>query len=257
MKYERVGRTDRAAETIVLSAGLGGGAGYWKPQIDALAEHFSVLLYDHRGTGRNAGPLPAGYTISDMADEVAGILDDAGIERAHFMGHALGGLVGLELAHRFPQRLVKLVLVNAWDALDSHTARCFEARLHVLEAGGPSAYVRAQPIFLYPAAWLSAHTEHVEAEVTHGIAHFQGRENLLARIAALRAFDMSASLCTIPVPTLVAATRDDVLVPWTRSQRLADGLPNASLHVFPAGGHGSTVTDPTGFNAVMMAFLRT
>lgn len=257
MKYELVGRTDRAAETIVLSAGLGGGAGYWKPQINALAEHFSVLLYDHLGTGRNAGPLPAGYTIADMADEVACILDDAGIERAHFMGHALGGLVGLELAHRFPERLVKLVLVNAWDALDSHTARCFEARLHVLEAGGPSAYVRAQPIFLYPAAWLSAHAEHVEAEVAHGIAHFQGRENLLTRIAALSAFDMSASLSTIPVSTLVAATRDDVLVPWTRSQRLADGLPRASLHVFSAGGHGSTVTDPTSFNAVMMTFLRT
>lgn len=255
MKYELVGRTDRAAETIVLSAGLGGGAGYWQPQIDALAKHFSVLLYDHRGTGRNAGPLPTGYSIADMADEVAGLLDAAGIERAHFMGHALGGLVGLELAHRRPQRLRKLVLVNAWDALDSHTARCFEARLHVLEGGGASAYVRAQPIFLYPAAWLSAHAAQVEAEVAHGIAHFQGRENLLARIAALRGFDLSASLGAVEVPTLVAATRDDVLVPWTRSQRLAEGLPNASLHVFPTGGHASTATDAAGFNAVMTAFL--
>lgn len=256
MQYELFGRSDAAAPTVVLSAGLGGGAGFWQPQFDALAAHFRVMRYDHRGTGRNAGILPTGYRIADMADEVAGLLDAAGIERAHFMGHALGGLVGLDLALRHPQRLERLVLVNAWDALDSQTARCFEARLHVLDAGGAAAYVKAQPIFLYPAAWLSANAERVDAEVAHGIAHFQGRENLLARIGALRAFDASQRLREIQAPTLVMAARDDVLVPWTRSRRLADGLPQARLHLVPEGGHAFSATEAPAFNAALLDFLQ-
>lgn len=255
MTYELIGRSDAAAPTIVLSAGLGGGAGFWQPQLAALAARFRVMLYDHRGTGRNTDALPADYSIADMANEVAAMLDAADIERAHFMGHALGGLIGLELGLRHSQRLDRLVLVNAWDALDSQTARCFEARLHVLDAGGVAAYVKAQPIFLYPAAWLSAHVEHVEAEVAHGIAHFQGRENLLARIGALRDFDVSGRLQDVQAPTLVMASRDDVLVPWTCSRRLAAGLPRGRLEVFLEGGHAFSVTHADAFDAALLDFL--
>lgn len=196
-----------------------------------------------------------GYSIAEMADEVAVMLHAADIERTHFIGHALGGLVGLELGLRHPLRLDRLVVVNAWDALDSQTARCFEARLHVLDAGGVTAYVKAQPIFLYPAAWLSANADRVEIEVAHGIAHFQGRGNLLARIGALLGFDASRRLQEIQNPTLVMASRNDVLVPWTRSQRLADGLPNARLHLVNEGGHAFSATEPAAFNAALLDFL--
>lgn len=255
MKFELIGPSDPAVPAVILSAGLGGTAGFWRPQLDALATRFRVLLYDQRGTGRNASVLPTGYAIADMADDVAGMLDVAGIERAHFVGHALGGLVGLAFALSHARRLNGLVLVNAWDALDSHTARCFEARLHVLDAGGAEAYAKAQPIFLYPAPWLSANAERVNAEVAHGVAHFQGRENLLARIGALRAFDASQRLQDITAPTLVMASGDDVLVPWTCSQRLADGLPHATLHLEPQGGHAFSVTEAPAFNAALIEFL--
>ncbi|KQT11228.1 pyrimidine utilization protein D [Ramlibacter sp. Leaf400] len=255
MKYEIRGRTEAGAPTILLSAGLGGAGSYWQPQLDALAPQLRVVLYDQRGTGRNREPLPEGYSIAHMVDDVIGILDEAEIGRCHFMGHALGGLVGLELARRCPERLDRLVLVNAWDRLDTHTARCFAVRQRLLDAGGAEAYVQAQPLFLYPAAWLSEHAEWVAQEEAHGVRHFQGRDTLLKRIAALRAFDVSSQLGDIQTSTLVVATRDDVLVPWTASQRLAQGLPNAHLHLFDHGGHASNITDPAAFNSVVTDFL--
>jgi len=242
--------------TVLLSSGLGGSAGFWKPQIPALvAAGWRVLAYDQRGTGRSSEALKANYSIADMARDVVEVLDATGTQRCHLVGHALGGLVGLQLALDAPERLASLVLVNAWSRPNPHSARCFEARLALLSAYGPRAYVEAQPIFLYPAAWCAEHADAVQAEVDHAFAHFPGEANMRARIGALRAFDVDAQLGVIPMPTLVAAATDDVLVPWTMSQRLADGLPHATLDRMPHGGHAHSVTEAAAFNAALLEFL--
>jgi aminoacrylate hydrolase len=254
LHHESFGSPDR--DCVLMSAGLGGAGAFWRPQIAALAEHFHVVVYDQRGTGGSREPLPEGYSIDAMADDVVEILDARGIGRCHFVGHALGGIVGLKLAARTPARVSKLVPVNAWGSADSHTARCFDMRLALLRHVGVEAYVNAQPIFLYSAAWLSANAEAVTAEVQHGIAHFQGADTIQKRIAALLAFDMVDELRRITHPTLVVASRDDVLVPWTASQRLVDTMPNARLWMVESGGHGFTATAPEAFNAELIAFLR-
>ena len=252
MNYEVTGQGE---EAVVLSAGLGGAAAFWATQRAALEQHFRVVAFDQRGTGRNSGSLPEGYTIGQMADDVLEVLDAAGIARAHFLGHAVGGLVGLELARRNPERLGRLVLVNAWAQVDRHTARCFDIRIGILHAQGPSAYVAAQPLFLHTAPYISANFEKILAEVAHGTAHFQGAENLLKRIGAGRAFDAREDLAGITAPTLVAASRDDLLVPWTASQALAARLPDAELWVVPEGGHAFTVEQPEAFNVKLISFL--
>lgn len=253
MKFEVTGR---GAEAVVLSAGLGGAAAFWAPQRALLEQHFRVVAFDHRGTGANAGPLPDGYSIAHMADDVVAVLDEAGIGRAHLLGHALGGLVGLEMGRRHPARLARLVAVNAWAKVDRHSERCFDIRIGILQAQGPAAYVAAQPLFLHTAPFMSAHHDRISAEVAHGTAHFQGAANLLKRIGALRAFDARADLPAIAAPTLAAASRDDLLVPWTASRALADGLPNAEFWLTPEGGHAFTVEQPDVFNPVLLDFLR-
>lgn len=255
VRYELTGSTQPDAETIVLSAGLGGLAGFWQPQLPALQERFRVLTYDQRGTGANAGPLPDNHSIADMARDVVAMLDDAGIARCHFMGHALGGLIGIELALRAPSRLDRLVLVNAWARVDAHTRRCFAARIGLLRHGGAPAYAAAQPIFLYPAAWLARNEDRIAREEAQGIAHFQGEENLMRRIGALLAFDASGRLGDIAAATLVAASRDDVLVPYTCSQVLAAGIPKATFRLTAEGGHAFSVVDPAAFNAETLNFL--
>jgi aminoacrylate hydrolase len=240
---------------VLLSSGLGGSGAYWQPQIAALSAGHRVITYDQRGTGHSMMPLPEDYSIAAMAEDVIDVLDAAECASVHFVGHALGGLVGLDLALRHPARLASLTLVNAWARLDSHTARCFAVRKDLLLNVGIAAYVRAQPIFLHPAAWLSAHAERLAQEEAHGIAHFQGVETLLRRIGALMRFDVAGRLGEIATPTLVAATRDDVLVPYTCSERLAAGIPGAVFDLAPSGGHASNVTDPAPFNATLLRFL--
>lgn len=255
MYHEIHGRTDPGAKTVLLSSGLGGAAHYWTPQIPALARDFRVIAYDQQGTGRSPGPVPEGYSIADMAQELAGLLDDIGVATCHVIGHALGGLIGLQLALFRPTLIDRLVVVNGWAKTHPHTLRCFAARKSLLINTGVAAYVAAQPLFLYPAWWMAARTDWLQQQDTAGIAHFPPTETVLRRIAAVEAFDITQHIQKITAPTCIIATRDDVLVPSTCSVDLADGLPQGRLEMLQHGGHACNVTDPDRFNALVETFL--
>jgi aminoacrylate hydrolase len=245
-----------SASSVLLSSGLGGTAGFWQPQMNALLDAgYRVITYDQSGTGRSQQLLSEPYSIQQMALNVVEILDASNTASCHMVGHALGGLVALQLALYAPARLNSLVLINAWSKPSPHSARCFDSRLTLLAAGGPKAYVAAQPIFLYPAAWCSANQQRIEEEVAHGTAHFQGEANLRSRISALRAFDIDIRLGEIKLPVLVSTAQDDILVPWTCSERLAQGLAMAELDKFAHGGHGHNVTEADRFNSSLLDFL--
>lgn len=253
--YELHEGPSRNAPAVVLSAGLGGSPAFFAPQMAALKARFRVVGYDHRGTGRSVHTLTRPHSAEAMAADIVEVLDAAGIERAHVIGHAAGGIAGLALALAAPERLDRLVAINAWAWPDPHIRRCFDVRLAILKDSGPAAYVHAQPLFLYPATWISQNAARLEAEEAHHLAAFPGAEIVRARIEALLAFDIRDRLGEIATPVLLAASADDMLVPVTCSERMAAALPSATLAVFPWGGHAFTVTAPDDFNAAVVAFL--
>jgi aminoacrylate hydrolase len=248
----------RDAPRVVLSAGLGGSGMYWRPQLAALAERFRVVLYDHRGTGKSVrGPLPAPYSASDLADDIRIVMDGLDIAQAHVVGHAAGAVAGLELARVAPERVLSLVAVNGWAVADPHFVRCFEIRKAIYRSEGVAGYLRAQPLFLFPASWISDHLAELDAEAARHAAQFQDEATLFARMGALAAFDIRSALPTMRTPTLVVASADDMLVPARASAALARPLPNATLFELPWGGHAVNVTAAEAFNAQLMSFLTT
>lgn len=251
MYYEIHGRTD-GAPTVVLSSGLRGATHYWAPHIPALARDFRDIAYDQHGTGRSGEAVPDGYSIGDMATELGALLDEIGVARCHFIGHARGGLIGLRLALDRPSIIDRLVLVNAWARTHPHTLRCFAIRRNLPLDTGPEAYVRAQPLFLYPASWLADRQEWLLEQDAVGIAHFPPAETVLRRISAVEVFDIDVS--TIEATTLVIATRDDILVPYSCSVVLADAPPNVELVLADHDGHADNITDPAGFDAMVTRF---
>jgi aminoacrylate hydrolase len=240
---------------VILSAGLGGIAEYWRPNLAALTERHRVILYDHRGTARSDRAIPENHSIGDMANDILAVLDGLGVERAHLIGHALGGLIGLCLALKAPERLISLVAVNAWAKLDPHTRGCFETRLLLLRNSGSDAFIKAHPLFLYPAPWISSHMAQLEMDVDHQRAAFPGHETTEARIKAVDAFDVSARLVEIKTPVLSIASEDDMLSPYTAARALADGLPCGRFALLPRGGHACNVTEPEPFNRIVLAWL--
>lgn len=255
MHYEIYGRQESDAPTLVCSSGLGGAGAFWTPQLPVLTQDYRVVVYDQLGTNKSQASLPEGYSINTMALELLDLLDSLNIHQCHFIGHALGGLVGLQMALLSPQRLQSQVLVNAWSSPNPHSARCFAVRQNLLRDSGPAAYVQAQSLFLYPADWIVANSEKLARDDEHALANFPTTASLLRRIGALLSFDIEAELPTIQTPTLLIANRDDMLVPWNRSQHMAEVLPNARLALLEYGGHASSVSDSEPFNRVLLDFL--
>jgi aminoacrylate hydrolase len=252
--YELHGPAD--GSPLILSSGLGGSADYWKPNIEALSEDRCVLAYDHRGTGRSGRALPANLTADDFAEDIVALMDAVGWQRASLVGHAAGGVAGLRLARKEPDRIDRLVVVNGWIKADPHFLRCFEARLNLLRHSGIEAFLRAQPIFLYPAEWISAHSDDLDTELPHQLAAFPGSENMERRIGALAKFDASAWIATLKNPTLALSAHDDMLVPWTCSEALAAANPCIRHADMAWGGHACNVTAPDTFNRIVLQFLR-
>jgi len=246
-----------SGEVLILSPGLGGSATYWAPNLLAFAGRYRVLLYDHRGTGRSDSALPEVVTVEAMAEDLIGLMQALDLHRVSFVGHALGGLIGLEMALAQPCTIDKLVVINGWAELDPHTARCFDVRLDLLRDSGPAAFVRAQPIFLYPAGWIAEHGDELEAEAARQLTHFPPPEIVEKRIAAARSYRNELLELLACNSILVLASEDDMLVPARQSRLLADRLVEGAgrLAIMPWGGHACNVTDPETFNRLVLEFL--
>jgi pimeloyl-ACP methyl ester carboxylesterase len=109
LNYRQVG----AGEEIVLIHGLAANLGFWNLNIVLpLAREFRVTTYDLRGHGYSDMPK-TGYTSGDMARDLAGLMDQLGIERAHLVGHSFGGVVALHCAVRYPERVSSLTLQDS------------------------------------------------------------------------------------------------------------------------------------------------
>jgi aminoacrylate hydrolase len=250
-------RGRKAGIPVVLSPGLGGHGAYWAPQIEALAKGFRVITYDHRGTGDSErSELSASYHARHMAEDIAQILDGLDYEAAHIVGHAAGAVAGLQLALDHPARVLSLTCVNGWAVADAYFKRCFEIRTHIYRSGGAEAYLRAQPVFLFPAEWIADHLHELDEQAAHHAPGFQSEANLMARIHALSSFDIEDQLGDITCPVLVLGALDDMLVPIRASAKLAEGLPNAQCRIVAWGGHAMNVTVPDEFNAILTTFLK-
>ena len=95
--------------TLVLIRGLGSNLLAWYEQIDEFARHYKCIVFDNRGAGRTDKP-DAPYSIKQMADDTAGLMDALGITRAALLGISMGGMIAQEFALHHQEKLSCLIL---------------------------------------------------------------------------------------------------------------------------------------------------
>src|SRR5207302_6802646 len=97
--------------TLMLSNSLGCTLQMWEPQMAALTKQFRVVRYDRRGHGKSG--VPAGpYSMERFGHDVLAILDDLNIEKTHWCGLSMGGMVGQWLGAKAPERFGRIILAN-------------------------------------------------------------------------------------------------------------------------------------------------
>lgn len=252
--------TNPEADHIVLSSGLGGHAAFWTAQLPMLQQYFHVIAYDQAGCHADSALLPNDYSMRNLAQQVLDILLNERVDTLHFIGHALGGHIGAELATLLPEhhiRLLSLTAINAWDCLDPHTEKCFQARIALLQHAGAEAYVRAQALFLYPPAYISHNSSKITQTENIQLLDFPPPQNVMARLSALKAFYITPNHVMALENTKIhlIANCDDFLVPYQKTYDLKHTLGHGKVSLFEQGAHASTITETEKVNAAIMDFL--
>jgi 3-oxoadipate enol-lactonase len=238
------------APALVLSNSLGTTLAMWDPMLPRLTERLRVVRYDARGHGRS--PVPEGpYTIAALGEDVVGLLDRLGIERASFCGLSIGGMVGQWLGAHARGRIERLVLC----CTASHVpgAGFPERAAAVREAGGTTPL--AEGVI---ERWLSPGFVQERPEVREWLFQMllaSPAEGYAGCCEAIGAMDLREDRTRITAPTLVIGAEDDPSLPVEHTRDIAAAVPGARLEVFSPGRHLLPVERADDVAAVVLEHL--
>jgi pimeloyl-ACP methyl ester carboxylesterase len=242
---------------LVLVMGMGGSCRGWLPlQVPEFSRTRRTLVYDHRGVGGSDDP-GGPFTTADLADDLAGLLEALGVERADVLGAFMGGMVAQELALRRPERVDRLVLVGTYARPDARR-RLLLRHWRDLARGGASIDVLVRERVL----WTLQDETLEQTDLIEAMVEFFTRdgapltEDVFARQCdACLAHDTADRLHEIQQPTLVVCGRQDALTPPRFHRELADEIPHAHLVTISYGGHVVMAESAERFNHVVTQFL--
>jgi pimeloyl-ACP methyl ester carboxylesterase len=227
----------------------------WAGLAEALAARRRVIAIDARGFGESAPGLGGRFSVDDLADDVAALLDELDVRRATLLGMSMGGYAALAFAARHGTRLERLVLADTRAASDTVEARMRrEEAIAMLRAPGPaggvSPYLASSlPRLLSPAAPPALYT-FVRARAE------DRTDRLIAGVEALRDRpDRTSALPGIACPTLVIAGAGDQVTPVADMRAMASAIPDARFIVVAGTGHLAHLEAPGAFETEVSSFL--
>jgi len=239
-------------EPVLLVHAIGCDHRMWDGLGTALSPRFRVIRMDVRGHGRSA-VTPRPYSLDQLADDARDLLDSLKIDKAHWVGLSMGGMIGQAFALRHPQRLRKLVLANTTSTYGTQGPETWEARAKAVGEGGMAA-VKELAMQRYFTDDFRASSSDVVDRIGSGFLATDP-EGYIACCNAIRDLDFSGDLHRIKAPTLVIAGEKDVGTPVAMSKAIADAIPGATLAVIPGAAHLSAVENPEEFNRLVEDFL--
>lgn len=240
------------APVLVLSNSLGTDLGMWDTQVAAFAAHFRVLRYDTRGHGASlvtAGP----YSIEQLGRDVLALLDGLNIERAHFCGLSMGGLIGQWLGIHAGERLERLVVCNS--AAKIAAPEIWNPRIEMVLRDGKAAMVGLRDASIerwFTPAFAQANPEQAR-RITDMLAA-TSPEGYAANCGAVRDADFRDQLGRINVPLLVIAGSEDAVTPPSGSLFIQERVAGAEYAEFRAA-HLSNVEVGEPFSRRVIDFL--
>ena len=248
--YRRVGS---GPPLLLLHGYVGDGSTTWRPQLEGLADDFTVVAWDAPGSGGSSDP-PETFGMAEYADCLAGFLDQLGLVRPHVAGLSFGGALALELSRRHPDLVRTLILVSAYAGwAGSLPVAVADERLRqafVLADLSPDKLVAA----LLPTMFAGATSqETVEAFAESMLAFHPDGLRAMARALAE---DLSEALPRVDMPTLVVHGEHDVRAPRPVAEHLHAGITGSKLIVLPDAGHLCNLEAPQQFNEAVRGFLR-
>lgn len=237
------------APVLALSNSIGATLEMWDEVAAALADHWRVLRYDARGHGRSE-VVDSPARVEDLADDLAGLLDALGIDKAHIAGLSLGGMTGQSFALRHSRRATSLTLMATAAYLPP--AEAWERRAQAVLRDGMGAVVDAVLTRWFTPAFQATD---VAKDWGRRLRAIDPR-GYAACCAAIRDMDLRPAISAIRVPTLVVVGADDPATPPAMAEEIRSLIPDAELVVLPRAAHLLSVERADAVSAHLAAFLQ-
>ena len=237
---------------VILLHGLGGSSANWASNIGPLSQKYRVIVPDQIGFGRSDKPM-INYRVATLVDFLNGLYKELKIERASLVGNSLGGFTAAAFALAYPQKVDRIVLVDA-----AGFAFPKDADPRLLNALNPSTREGVRQILsliFYNKAMFTSDAA-VDTFYAQKIATGDGYTVQRFIESIVRGEDiLDGKLEAIKHPTLIIWGREDALTPLAMGERFKKELPNSELFIIEKCGHVPQMEKAAEFNAALMKFL--
>jgi 3-oxoadipate enol-lactonase len=242
---------DGQGTDLLLIHGLGGSLHDWDSCVPEFARYHRVTRWDARGFGES--DKPAGpYSPQLFAKDLAGLFRACGITHAHVAGISMGGVIAQRFALDFPEHVASLTLISTSSEVGPQAQAAWEKVASIIEQRGFSANADfAQRLFA--PNFLKAHPEAVQAMAQRTATNDPRAYAAAAR--AIGAYNWTAELDRLQMPTLLLQGAEDMLTPPGGSIKMSRVIPHSRLLMLPDCGHVVPEEKPELFTRTLLAFL--
>jgi len=238
---------------VMMAHSLGCSLRMWDPQMALLEPDFHVIRLDMRGHGESDAP-EGPYTLDELADDVIAVMDDQGIDKAHWVGLSIGGMFGQSLLLRYPERFLSAVLCDTMSAQPEGAMKLWSERIAKVEAEGLGSIKQATLERWFTPDFIASGNPAV-AKVGEQIDQATD-VGYLGCCRAITQLDFIDRLGSIDTKVLLIVGADDMATPASASEAMHDQLPHSELVIIPNAAHISNVEQVDAFNAALGPFLK-
>lgn len=237
---------------VVLSHSLACNLSMWDEQADALKRHYRVLRFDTRGHGASDAPDGA-YSLDMLAEDLLGILDALGIEKTHFVGLSMGGMIGMTFALAYPGRFLSLMLCDTSSRIPPEAAPVWEGRITTAAEQGMEPLV--EPTL---QRWFTDSFYKSNKAMMNRVGQMirtTRPEGYIGCCHAIPKINLTDRIGTISCPVQIVVGEQDVGTPVAMSRAIHAAIPGSALVIIPSASHLSNLEQPEIFNKAALEFL--
>lgn len=255
VSYSRTGTGD----VILLIQGVGAAGHAWRPQVEALSRHYSVITFDNRGIGSSTiTDDDVALTVEGMADDALAILDAEGINRCHVVGHSMGGLIAAQLALVSPRRVKSLAFLCTFPDGKRGSRLTWDTFLTGVRTRIGTRRMRRKAflsLVLSKAGMQDSARGELEAEMTELFARDLADQPriIMRQLAAMSRYDAKWRLRFLScIRTLVVSGAADRIARAKYGRALADAIPGARYVEIEDAAHAMPIESPEIINRLLV-----
>jgi 3-oxoadipate enol-lactonase len=240
----------RDAPIVMLSNSLMSNHTMWDPQMPELTKSFRVLRYDTRGHGLTDAPTGP-YSIKLLAEDAVALLDALSIDRVHFVGLSMGGMIGQYLGANYSKRLRSLLLCDT--ASEMPTPAMWNDRIAIAQEKGITGLLDGTLKRWFTEPFLN--NEQAAVEKVAEMIRATDAGGYINCASAVRDMSQTSILSNIEVPTIIIVGEDDPACTVEQSKVLEQHIKDSELVVLKNAAHLSNIEQTEAFNTAMLVFL--